>query len=101
MIKILSSTDFINLTALPTQIAVYILSPVNIHTLIPIDLKEPTVSTTPACNLSSTPVTAINLMFLYMWLLHSWILSYLFLRLEEAAARSFRHSSKVYSDMFF
>lgn len=29
-----------SLTALPTQIAVSILSPVNIHTLIPIERKE-------------------------------------------------------------
>ena len=52
--------DFINLTALPTHIAVYILSPVNIHTLTPIDLSEPTVYTTPTCSLSYTPVTPTN-----------------------------------------
>ena len=60
----------INLTALPTHIAVYTLSPVNIHTFIPIDLAEPTVYTTLSCNLSYTPVTAKKFIPDYNFYLH-------------------------------
>lgn len=53
--------------------AVYTLSPVNIHTLIPIDLADPTVYTTLSWSLSYTPVTPKKYMPAYslsrVWLI--------------------------------
>jgi hypothetical protein len=48
---------WIKLTPLPTQIAVSTLSPVSIHTFMPMERAEPTVSITLSCSLSYTPVT--------------------------------------------
>ena len=81
-----------SLTALPTHIAVSTLSPVNIHTLIPIDRADATVSTTFSCNLSYTPVTPKNIIPAYNLFLHRAIFYSLSFKAAEALSYCFFHS---------